>query len=95
MGIGKKINRVDALSKVKGTTKYTEDLIPSNALVGKILHSTIANGFVKNIDIREALKIDGVMKIVTCFDVPDTDFSTAGHPYALDPSHADIRTENY
>lgn len=91
MGIGKKINRVDALSKVKGTTKYTEDLIPSNALVAKILHSTIANGYVKDIDTTEALKIEGVLKIVTCFDIPETDFSTAGHPYALDPSHADIK----
>lgn len=91
MGIGKELKRVDALSKVKGTTKYTEDLIPSNALVAKILHSTIGNGYVKDIDISEALKIDGVIKIVTCFDVPDTDFSTAGHPYALDPSHADIK----
>lgn len=91
MGIGKNLIRVDALSKVKGSTKYTEDLVPSNALVAKILHSTIANGYVKDIDIREALKIEGVMKIVTCFDVPETDFSTAGHPYALDPSHADIK----
>ena len=91
MGIGKNLNRVDALSKVRGTTKYTEDLVPSNALVGKILHSTIANGYVKDIDISEALNIEGVFKIVTCFDVPETDFSTAGHPYALDPSHADIK----
>ncbi|MDD2371590.1 MAG: xanthine dehydrogenase molybdenum-binding subunit XdhA [Firmicutes bacterium] len=91
MGIGKNINRVDALSKVRGTTKYTEDLIPHNALTAKILHSKIANGIVKDIDISEALKIEGVMKIVTCFDVPDTDFSTAGHPYSLDPTHADIK----
>jgi len=91
MGIGKNINRVDALSKVKGTTKYTEDLIPQNALIAKILHSKIANGVVKDIDISAALNIEGVLKIVTCFDVPDVDFSTAGHPYALDPSHADIK----
>ncbi len=91
MGIGKNINRVDALSKVKGTTKYTEDLIPQNALIAKILHSQIANGIVKDVDVSEALKIEGVLKIVTCLEVPDVDFSTAGHPYSLDPSHADIK----
>lgn len=91
MGIGKNIKRVDALSKVRGTARYTEDLIPANSYVAKVLHSTIANGYVRSIDISEALKVQGVEKILTCFEVPDRDFSTAGHPYALDPSHADIK----
>ena len=41
-------------------------------------------------DITEAMKLKGVVKIVTCFDVPDITFPTAGHPYSLDPSHGDI-----
>ena len=33
----------------------------------------------------------GVELIITCFDVPDVEFVTAGHPLSLDPAHADTR----
>lgn len=90
MSIGKSVKRVDAFEKVTGRAKYTDDFRLSNALIAKVLHSTIANGLVKSIDTSEAEKLDGVVKIVTCFDVPDITFPTAGHPWALDPDHADI-----
>ena len=89
MSIGKSIPRVDAWEKVSGRAKYTEDLAPRNALVGKILHSTIANGIVKKIDASEAEKLPGVVKIISCFDVPDFPYPTAGHPWSTDPSHQD------
>ena len=88
--IGKNIIRVDALDKVMGRAKYTEDLTPPNALVGKVLHSTFANGMVKSIDIRKAEQMDGVEKIVTCFDVPDIQYATPGHPWSLDLEHRDV-----
>ncbi|SHH18890.1 xanthine dehydrogenase subunit XdhA [Clostridium grantii] len=90
MSIGKSIKRVDAFDKVTGRAQYTDDFQINNSLVAKIMHSTIANGRVKSIDISEAVKLKGVIKIITCFDVPDIKFPTAGHPYSLDPSHADI-----
>jgi len=90
MSIGKSIKRVDAFDKVTGRAQYTDDLVLNNALIAKVLHSTIANGVVKSIDITEALKIEGVVKIVTCFDVPNITFPTAGHPYSMDPEHADV-----
>jgi xanthine dehydrogenase molybdenum-binding subunit len=31
----------------------------------------------------------GVLKVVTCFDVPDIPFPTAGHPWSTDPAHWD------
>lgn len=90
MNVGKNIPRVDAYDKVTGRTKYTEDLCDSSALVVKIVHSTIANGRVKSIDISEAEKVEGVVKIVTCFDVPKNYFPTAGHPWSTDPHHQDV-----
>ena len=89
MNIGQRIPRVDAWEKVSGRAKYTEDLADRNALTAKVLHSTIANGWVKKIDTSEAEKIPGVVKIVTCFDVPDYPFPTAGHPWSTDPAHQD------
>ncbi|MDR2741688.1 MAG: xanthine dehydrogenase molybdenum-binding subunit XdhA [Treponema sp.] len=89
MSVGQSIPRVDAWEKVTGRAKYTDDLTERNALIGKILHSTIANGLVKKIDAGEAEKLRGVVKIITCFDVPDFPFPTAGHPWSTDPAHWD------
>ena len=87
--VGLSMKRVDAYDKATGRTLYGEDRVPQNALVAKIVHSTIAHGMVKHIDTTEAERIPGVVKIVTCFDVPDIQFPTAGHPWSLDPSHRD------
>jgi len=90
MNIGKGVTRVDAYDKVAGRSKYTDDLCDKSALVAKVFRSTIANGIVKSIDTSEAEKIPGVVKIVTCFDVPKNYFGTAGHPWSLDPAHQDV-----
>ena len=88
--VGKSEKRVDAFDKVTGRARYTDDLCGSGALVAKVLHSTIANGVVKRIDTRAAEQIEGVVKIVTCFDVPQYKFPTAGHPWSTDPHHQDV-----
>ena len=91
MGIGKSIKRVDALAKVTGQAKYTQDFMNDQMLVAKVVHSTIANGLVTDFDLDAALKVPGVVKIVTCFDVPDIDFCTPGHPWSVEASHQDVR----
>lgn len=88
--IGQSKKRVDAYGKVTGEAKYTADLEPVNILHAKVVHSTIANGWVKSIDTDEAYKVPGVVKIVTCFDVPENYFPTAGHPWSVEPPHQDI-----
>ncbi|NLA98472.1 MAG: molybdopterin-dependent oxidoreductase, partial [Spirochaetales bacterium] len=88
--IGTSLKRVDAFDKVTGKAKYTDDLVSGHALIAKVLHSTIANGWVKEFDLSEAWKVKGVVDIVTCFDVPDIQFPTAGHPWSTDPKHQDI-----
>lgn len=88
--IGQSVTRVDAPDKVTGRAKYTDDIADKSALIAKVLHSSIAHGYVKSIDISEAERIKGVVKIVTCFDVPDIPFPTAGHPWSTDPHHQDV-----
>ena len=92
MEVGKSINRVDAFDKVTGRTKYTDDLCDAGAYVAKIVHSTIAHGKVLSVDTSEAEKIEGVVKIVTCFDLGQyrNYFPTAGHPWSTDVSHQDV-----
>lgn len=87
---GKSEKRVDAFDKATGRARYYEDLMPTNALFAKIKHSEICHGLVKKIDTEAAKAIPGVVKVLTCFDVPDSVYCTAGHPFALKEEDRDI-----
>ena len=88
--VGQSKIRVDAFDKATGRAKYTDDLCGREALVTRIVHSTVAHGLVTAVDIDEALQVPGVVRIFTCFDVPDIPFPTAGHPWSTDPHHQDV-----
>ena len=87
--VGRSEVRVDAYDKASGRTKYYEDRIPAGALYVRIKHADIAHGMVKKVDKEAAEAIPGVVKVLTCFDVPDIPFPTAGHPWSMDPGHQD------
>ncbi|MBR0090264.1 MAG: xanthine dehydrogenase molybdenum-binding subunit XdhA [Lachnospiraceae bacterium] len=83
--------RVDAYDKVTGRTRYYEDRIPPGTLYARILHAEVAHAHVRAIDKKKAMKIPGVVKILTCFDAEKyPPFPTAGHPWSMDPSHQDV-----
>ncbi len=88
--VGKSVARVDAFDKVTGRAKYTDDLCDRSALIVRVVRSKIAHGFVKSMDISEALQVPGVVKIITCFDVPNIPFPTAGHPWSVEKAHQDV-----
>ena len=88
--VGKSVTRVDAYEKATGRAKYVADLCDQSALVARILHATIAHGYVKSIDTTEAEAVPGVVKVLTCFNVPDYRFPTAGHPWSTEPAHQDV-----
>ena len=88
--VGQSKIRVDAYDKATGRAKYTDDLCDKSALVTRIVHSTIAHGMVQKVDAAQAEQVPGVVKIFTCFDVPEYRFPTAGHPWSTDPHHQDV-----
>jgi len=90
VGVGQSIPRLDAFEKVTGTARYVEDMLPANTLHAKLLHSTFANGVIKAVNTDKAAALSGVELIVTCFDVPQTRFTTVAHPKALEPERAEI-----
>lgn len=92
--IGKSVPRVDAYEKVTGRAKFTDDLVPPRCLVAKVLHATIGNGIVTSIDTSEAEKMEGVVKVVTFYDVPDHCYPTPGHPWSVEPAHQDVADRN-
>ena len=82
--------RVTAFDTAAGGAKYTDDLCDGSALVPRLVHSTVAHGMVTAIDTSEAEAVPGVVKVFTCFDVPEYYFPTAGHPRSTDPPQPDV-----
>ncbi|MBW1839933.1 MAG: molybdopterin-dependent oxidoreductase, partial [Deltaproteobacteria bacterium] len=63
--LGKRVPRVDAVSKVTGEAKYTFDIFLPKMLFGKILRSPHPHALIHNIDISKASKLTGVKAIIT------------------------------
>lgn len=69
-GVGVSIVKPDALHKVTGKAVFAADIFRPGMLVGKVLRSTVVHAQIESIDISEAVKIPGVVKILTADDVP-------------------------
>ena len=75
--IGSKTPIDDALAKSTGEAIYTGDIKLANMCYGKLILSTIAFGKVKSINYSEALKIDGVIDVLTYKDFPSDKYNSA------------------
>jgi CO/xanthine dehydrogenase Mo-binding subunit len=68
--IGKNFTPPDMVAKVTGAAKYAEDFRPEGLLRAKLLLSPFPHARVRNIDTSAAMKIKGVVAIITANDVP-------------------------
>ncbi len=66
----KKAFRNDAVAKVTGQAKYTDDYTMPGILHAVPLHAPMASARIKSIDIEAALKADGIVRIITDKDIP-------------------------
>lgn len=66
--VGKSILRVDGLAKVTGEAIYPQDIYIDGMLHGKTLRSNNPHAYIK-VDVTEAEKLDGVVKVFTASDV--------------------------
>jgi len=88
--VGKSVQRLDAVAKVTGKAKYTDDFFERDMLVGRVLRSPHAHARVTRIDATRARALPGVVAVLTPADLPRIKFATAGHPWSLDPGHRDV-----
>ena len=93
--VGSRETRWDANSKVTGQAEYTRDIPVHNLLHGKLVRAKIAHGQVLKYDLEEALKVPGVIRILTPDDLPQEKFSTAGHPHKLVKKFQDKKDTNF
>jgi xanthine dehydrogenase YagR molybdenum-binding subunit len=63
--VGKPQDRVDGRLKVTGAAKYAAEFAVPGLLHGVVVSSTIAKGRILHIDSREALALDGVLRVFT------------------------------
>lgn len=68
VGVGRPY--IEAEKKVKGTADYADDIQTKNALHCKFLRSIYPHAKIENIDISEAMKLEGVHYIATGKELP-------------------------
>ncbi len=67
--LGESMHRVDAYSKALGEALYADDFHYENMLYGSALRSEYPRARILSIDTSEALKIDGIVTILTANDL--------------------------
>ena len=86
---GESCMRVDAIAKVTGRARYTDDYMMAGMCYAKYVRSPIAHGYATSINCDEAKSLPGVLAVFTWEDVPDIPFATAGHAWTLDENKRD------
>lgn len=79
--INKSVRKKDSMQLLLGKPVYTEDVVPKDALVVKLLRSPHANAIVQSINTKTAKLVPGVVDIFTWEDVPNERFTNAGQTY--------------
>jgi xanthine dehydrogenase D subunit len=69
-GLGASARRPDGTPKVRGEFEFSSDLEAEGMLWGQLLRSPHASATIRGIDISAALRIPGVVTVLTADDVP-------------------------
>jgi len=76
--VGSRPVRPDGADKVTGRAQYGADINLPNMIYGRVLRSTVAHARIKSIDTSAAMKIPGVLAVVTGADFPQAESGEIG-----------------
>ncbi|MBQ1926233.1 MAG: molybdopterin-dependent oxidoreductase, partial [Proteobacteria bacterium] len=78
-----------AWKHVTGRARFVNDMpLPKDCLVSKIVASPVAHGIIRSINFDDALKVPGVVAVITAKDIPGVnDASSYAHDEELLASH--------
>src|SRR5712692_10447603 len=68
--VGKPFRKVDARAKCTGQTRFADDIVLPRMLFAKLLRSPVPHALIKRIDVSNALKLPGVVAVITGKDLP-------------------------
>lgn len=75
------VRKKDAIALVTGQPVYTEDLMPKDCLIVKVLRSPHGHALIEEIKTDKAMLVPGIEAIYTYKDVPNKRFTMAGQTY--------------
>lgn len=81
-GVGVSVPKIDARANLSGSPVYVDDFpeLPGTLYV-KVLRSPYAHAVIESIDLSKAMKVKGVVTILTYKDAPDIRYSSSGGSY--------------
>lgn len=79
--VGAPVIKKDAMALVTGKPVYTQDIAPKDCLVVKVLRSPHAHALIQEMDISQALAVDGIVAVLNWKDAPRRRFTMAGQTY--------------
>ena len=82
--VGRPFRKVDARAKCTGQTRFADDIVLPRMLFAKLLRSPVPHALIKHIDVSNALKLPGVVAVITGKDLPI--------PYGILPVSEDEHT---
>src|SRR5689334_24841937 len=90
--IGTRPIRHDGVDKVTGRAKYGGDYAFAGMLHGKVLRSPHAHALINSINYEKALKLPGVLAVITGADFPEpaTDFVAIVGEYRVNAHHLSL-----
>jgi 4-hydroxybenzoyl-CoA reductase subunit alpha len=68
--VGKPFRKVDARAKCTGQTRFADDIVLPRMLFAKLLRCPVPHALIKRIDVSKALKLPGVVAVITGKDLP-------------------------
>jgi CO/xanthine dehydrogenase Mo-binding subunit/aerobic-type carbon monoxide dehydrogenase small subunit (CoxS/CutS family) len=69
-GVGRVQVRPDALEKVTGTAKYTDDLYFNNMLYARVKRAEVPHAIIRQLDVSKARALPGVHAVLTADNLP-------------------------
>lgn len=79
--VNKAVPKVDSKALITGKPVYTDDLAPKDCLVVKVLRSPYAHALIQEIKTDMAMKVPGIVCVLTYQDCPNKRFTMAGQTY--------------
>lgn len=76
--VNKAVPKVDSKALITGKPVYTDDLAPKDCLVVKVLRSPYAHALIQEIKTDTAMKVPGIVCVLTYQDCPNKRFTMAG-----------------
>lgn len=93
--VSKSLHKKEGKGLIEDRLSYSEDMVPINALVVKVLRSPYAYAKIIDIDVSKAEMIPGVMCILTHKNVPRNIITRAGQGYPEPSPHDKFIIDEY